>query len=146
MGAKAEIPNEPKVGERVLPEERVNLFYQREKWRVIVVVGKFGVKKTGIDVADRNELKGGMGGEEDVGGNPIGGFPMPLGIRGTNELSKVWTPISERDGCHLAGVGQIMLFDCAGRVSKFKLRNLPAMLLKEQSKPFPSITEVRRDN
>jgi len=146
VGAKAEIPNEPKVGKRVLPEERVNLFDEREKRCVVVIVGEFGVKKTGIDVADRNELKGGVGGEKDMGRNPIGRFPMPLGIRGTNELLKIWTPISERDGCHLASVSQIMLFDCAGRVSKFKLRDLWAMLLKEHGKPFPSITEVRRDD
>ena len=105
MGTKAEIPNESKVGERFLLEERVYLFDQGEKWRVqIVVVGEFGVKKAGINVTDRNELKGGMGWEEDVRGDPIGRFPMPLGIRRANELSKVRTPIGERDGCHLAGV------------------------------------------
>ena len=115
MGVEAEIPNEPKVGERVLPEEGINLFDQREERcvQIVVVVREFGVKKTGIDIADRNELKGGVGREKDVRGNPIGRFPMPFGIRGTNELSKIWTPISERDGCHLAGVSQVMLFDCA---------------------------------
>ena len=114
VGVEAEIPNEPKVGERVLPEEGINLFDQREERRVqIVVVGEFGVKETGIDVADRNKLKGGVGREKDVRGYPIRRFPMPLGIRGTNELSKIWTPISERDGRHLAGVSQIMFLDRA---------------------------------
>ena len=112
--AKAEIANEPKVGECILPKERINLFDQREERCVqIVVVGEFGVKETGIDVADRNKLKGGVGGKKDVRGYPIWRFPMPLGIRGTNKLSKIWTPISERDGCHLAGVSQVMFFDCA---------------------------------
>jgi len=114
VGTKAEIPDEPEVWECVLCEERIDLFNQWEKRRVqIVVVGEFGVKKAGIDIADRNELKGGMGREKDVRGNPIGRFPMPFGIRGTNKLSKVGTPIGEGDGRHVAGVRQIVFFDCA---------------------------------
>jgi len=114
VGAKAEIPDEAKIGECVLPEERINLFNQREERGVqIVVVGEIWVKETGIDVADSNKLEGGVGWKKDVRGNPVWRFPMPLGIRGTNKLSKVWTPISKRDGCHLAGVSQVMLFDCA---------------------------------
>jgi len=62
--AKAEIPNETKVGEGVLPEEGVDLFDQREERGVqVVVVGKVGVKETGVDVADGNELKSGVGRE-----------------------------------------------------------------------------------
>jgi hypothetical protein len=100
VGAEAEVPNESKVGERVFPEERIDLFDQREKWgvQIVAIIGEFGVEKTGIDVADRNELKGGVGREEDVGGNPIGGFPMPLCVCGANEFSKIGAPISERDG------------------------------------------------
>ena len=143
VGAEAEIPNEPEVGERVLPEERIDLFDQWKKRRVqIVVIGESRVKEAGIDVADRNELKGGVGGKKDVRGDPVGRFPMPLGIRGTNKFSEVWTPISERDGCHLASVGQVMLFNGARGVSELQLRDLRTMLLKEHSKPFPSVTEV----
>ena len=142
-----EIPNKPQVGECVLPEERIDLFDQWEKWCVqIVVVGEFGVEKAGIDIADRDELKGGMGRKEDVRGDPIRRFPMPLGIRGANELSKIWTPIGERNGCHLAGVSQVMLLDCAGGVAEFELQDLPTMLFKEQGKPFPGVTEIRRDD
>lgn len=62
MRAKAEIANEAKVGESVLPEEGVDLFDQGEEGGVqVVVIGKFGVKETGIDVADGNELKSGVG-------------------------------------------------------------------------------------
>lgn len=106
MRAKAEIPNEAKVGEGVLPKEGVDLFDQREERgvQVVVVVGKFGVKETGIDVADGNELKSGVGRKKNVGGYPIGRFPMPLGVRGTDEFAKIRTPISERDGYDLAGV------------------------------------------
>ena len=106
MGAKAEIPNKPQVRERILPEERIDLFDQREKRcvQIVIVVGEVRVEKAGIDVADCDELEGGMGRKKDVRGDPIRRFPMPLSVRGANELSKIWTPISERDGCHLAGV------------------------------------------
>jgi len=115
VGAKAEVPNEPKVGKSVLPEERIDLFDQREKRcvQIVIVIGKFGVEKAGINVTDRDELESGVGREKDVRGNPIGRFPMPLCIRGANELSEVGAPISERDGCYLAGVSQVMFFNCA---------------------------------
>ena len=106
MGTKAEIPNEPEVWECVLCEERIDLFDQGEKRcvQIIIAVGEFWIKKAGIDIADRNQLKGGMGREENVRGNPIGRFPLPFGIRGTNKFSKVGTPISEGDGRYVACV------------------------------------------
>jgi hypothetical protein len=106
VGTEAEIPNEPEVWERILGEERIDLLDQREKWgvQIVVVVGEFGVKKAGIDIADRDEFKCGMGREEDVRGDPVWRFPMPFGIRGADKLSKVGTPISERDGGDVAGV------------------------------------------
>lgn len=107
VGAKAKIPNEPKIWERLLPEKRIDLFDQWEKRcvQVVIVIGKFGVEEAGINIANRDELKGGVGRKEDVRSYPVGGFPMPLGVRGADELSKVWTPISERDRCHVAGIG-----------------------------------------
>ena len=65
VGTKAEIPDEPEIRECVLCEEGVDLFDQGEKRRVhiVVVVGEFGVKKAGINIADRNEFEGGMGWE-----------------------------------------------------------------------------------
>jgi len=103
---KAEVPNKPEVWERILCEERTNLFDQRKEGRVhiVTVAGKFGIEKAGIDIANSNEFKGRVRREKDVGGDPIGRFPMPLGIRGTDELSKVGAPISERNGHHMAGV------------------------------------------
>jgi hypothetical protein len=105
MGTEAEIPNEAEVRECILCEERIYLFYQREERSVqVVVVGELGVKKAGINIADRDEFKGGMGREKDVRGNPVGRFPMPFGIRGTNKLSKVGTPVGERDGRYVTCV------------------------------------------
>jgi len=106
VGTEANIPNESEVWECVLCEEGTDLFDQREKGRVHIamVVGEFGVKKAGINIANGNEFKGRMGREEDVRGDPVGRFPMPLGIRGTNKFSKVGTPIGERDGRHVTGV------------------------------------------
>ena len=112
MGVKAEIPDELKVWECVLPEEKIDLFNQQEEQRV-QIIGEIRVKETGMDVMDHDKLKGGVGWEKDMRGYPVWRFPMPLGIRRTNKLSKIWTPISERDRYHLTGVGQVMLFDCA---------------------------------
>jgi len=91
VGARAEISNKPQVGERVLPEGGIDLFDQWEVWcvQIVIVVGEFGVEKAGIDVADCDELKGGVGRKEDVGGDPIRRFPVPLGVRGANKLSKI---------------------------------------------------------
>ena len=146
--AKAEVPNEAEVGEGVLPEEGVDLFDQGEERgvQVVVVVGKFGVEEAGIDIADGDELKSGVGREKNMRRYPIGRFPMPFGVRGTDELAKILTPIGERDGCDLAGVSQIVFFDRARGVSELKLRDLPAVLLKEHREPFPSVTEVRGED
>lgn len=107
MGTKAEVPDKAEVWECILCEERVDLFNQGEKRcvQIVVAFGEFGVKEAGIDIADRDEFKGGVGREEDMRGNPIGRFPVPFGIRGTNKLPKVGTPISERDGGYVTSVG-----------------------------------------
>lgn len=148
MGTEAEVANEPEVRKRVLCEERINLFDQWEKGsvQIVVVVGELGVKKAGIDIADRNEFKGGMRGEEDVGGDPIGGFPMPFGIRGTDKFSKVGTPVGEGNGRYVTGVSQVVFFDCARGVSELKLGDLRAVLLEEEREAFAGVAEVRRED
>ena len=112
VGVKAEISDELKVWECILPEERIYLFNQQEE-QCVQIVEEIRIKETGMDVADCDKLKGGVGWEKDVRGYPVWGFPMPLGICRTNKLLKIWTPISERDRYHLMDVGQVMLFDCA---------------------------------